>query len=231
MKNRSYNILLLTILISLALSISPGCQTVQKDILTIDNEGNTSINTEALDNIINQEATSELSVAEKEGILYMRQEEKLARDVYSVLYEIWGIKNFNNIGSSEQTHMDAMKSLIDRYGLTDPVKGRANGEFQDNKLQKLYDDLIASGSKSEIDALKVGAAIEEIDIIDIEKYITKTDKQDIITVYENLLKGSRNHLRSFVSVMEKQGVVYKPQYLSDIQYNDIISAPIERGKE
>ena len=85
------------------------------------------------------------------------------------------------------------------------------------------------GSKSEIDALKVGAAVEEIDIIDIEEFVAQTSKQDIVTVYENLLKGSRNHLRSFVSVMEKRGVTYKAQYLTDEQFNDIIAASVERG--
>jgi len=89
--------------------------------------------------------------------------------------------------------------------------------------------LIEQGSKSELDALKVGAAIEEIDILDIEKYVQQTSKQDIEIVYENLLKGSRNHLRSFVSVMEKRGLKYEPQYISIEQYDEIITSDIERG--
>jgi hypothetical protein len=103
------------------------------------------------------------------------------------------------------------------------------GEFTDPHLQQLHDDLIEQGSKSQIDALKVGAAIEEIDILDLEKYLEQTSKQDIQTVYENLLKGSRNHLRSFVSVMGKRGLEYEPQYISTEQYNEIITSEIERG--
>ena len=121
--------------------------------------------------------------------------------------------------------------LLDRYNLEDPVEDSGSGEFTNKELQQLYNKLVAQGSKSEIDALKVGAAIEEIDIIDLEKYIAQTGKQDIITVYENLLKGSRNHLRAFVSVMDKRGISYKPQYLSEKQFNDIITASFERGKE
>ena len=172
----------------------------------------------------------DLDESETAGLLLMREEEKLARDVYSKLYEKWGTNVFNNIGASEQTHMDAMESLIERYSLKDPAQDSETGEFTDQKLQQLFDDLIAQGSKSEIDALRVGAAIEEIDILDIEEYVAQTSKSDIITVYENLLKGSRNHLRSFVSVMEKQGITYEAQYLTDKAYNEIISTAIESGK-
>ena len=125
--------------------------------------------------------------------------------------------------------MDAMKSLIDRYGLSDPAEGLGIGEFTNTILQQLHDDLIEQGSKSDIDALKVGAAIEEIDILDIEKYVQQTSKQDIEIVYENLLKGSRNHLRSFVSVMDKRGLTYEPQYISTEQYNEITTSDIEKG--
>lgn len=160
----------------------------------------------------------------------MREEEKLARDVYLRMYQIWETTVFNNIGKSEQTHMDAMESLITRYGLADLVDGMDIGEYTDQILQELHDELIEAGSKSEVDALKVGAAIEEIDIIDIERYKLQTNEQDIITVYDNLLRGSRNHLRSFVSVIEKRGISYEPQYSSKEVFDDIIVSPIERGR-
>jgi len=230
MRNRIFSFLLLNMLIAIILLITAGCSPDASHILTVDNEGNTSIDKSALEGTINQNPTQQLSEIEKEGILYMREEEKLARDVYSKLYEIWGINNFNNIGSSEQTHMDAMASLIEKYSLEDPAQDKDKGDFTNQKLQQLYKDLVAQGNMSEIDALKVGAAIEEIDIIDIEVYFNQTDKQDIKTVYENLLKGSRNHLRSFVSVMKKRGIIYEPQYLTEKQYNDIVSTSVEKGR-
>ncbi len=207
-----------------------GCSSNSADILNVDSEGNTSINSESLAEAINQNPLQQPEGAETAGILYMREEEKLARDVYMYLYDTWQTNTFNNIGASEQTHMDAMKVLVDRYSLTDPAQGKAAGVFSDDGLQQLYNGLIAQGSLSEIDALKVGAAIEEIDIIDIEKYIAQTDKQDIITVYENLLKGSRNHLRSFVSVMKNRGVDYEPQYLTEQQFEAIVAGSVEKGK-
>jgi len=217
------------ILIVLVL-ISTGCTSDTSNIIDVDNEGVTNIDKKALDETINESSPQNLNDSEEEGILFMREEEKLARDVYLQMYQIWETTVFNNIGKSEQTHMDAMESLITRYGLADPVEGMDIGEYTDQILQELHDELIEAGSNSEMDALKVGAAIEEIDIIDIERYKVQTNKQDIITVYDNLLKGSRNHLRSFVSVMEKRGISYEPQYLSKEVFNDIITSPIERGR-
>jgi len=172
----------------------------------------------------------ELSAEEIEGILYMREEEKLARDVYLTLYEQWGLPIFQNIANSEQTHMDAIGTLIDRYSLNDPVAGNDVGAFTDPVLQSLYDDLVAMGNQSLAEALRVGAAIEEIDILDLEKYVAQTDVKNIQRVYESLTRGSRNHLRSFVTALEQQaGETYEPQYLDQSAYDDIVSAPMESG--
>jgi len=173
----------------------------------------------------------ELSAAEIEGILYMREEEKLARDVYLALYEQWALPIFQNIANSEATHMQAVKTLIDRYDLEDPAAGQDVGVFTNPTLQGLYDQLVEEGRRSLTSALRVGAAIEEIDIIDLEERIAQTDRADIQTVYENLMKGSRNHLRSFVSTLERQsGETYQPQYLSPAAYDAIVAAPMERGR-
>jgi len=167
-------------------------------------------------------ASGELNNSEKEGLLYMIEEEKLARDVYVTLYQKWGLSNFNNISSSEQNHIDAIKSLISKYSLSNPTEGKAVGEFINQELQKLYNMLIEDGNKSVIDALKVGALIEEVDIVDLKKHINETDNEDIKLVYSNLMKGSKNHLRSFTSVLAKYGVIYAPQYLTEEEYNQSV---------
>ncbi len=61
-----------------------------------------------------------LNSSEVQGILYMREEEKLARDVYLKLYEMWKLPIFKNIAESEQIRMDLVKALIIKYNLTDP---------------------------------------------------------------------------------------------------------------
>jgi hypothetical protein len=202
-----------------------------EDVTNVDEGGYTSVDRSALSNVLDPIPAGELSAAEIEGILYMREEEKLARDVYLTLYERWGLPIFQNIANSEATHMQAVKTLIDRYNLEDPAAGQDVGVFTNPTLQGLYDQLVEEGSRSLSSALRVGAAIEEIDILDLEERIAQTDRADIQMVYENLTKGSRNHLRSFVSTLERQsGEIYQPQYLSQAAYDAIVAAPMERGR-
>ena len=138
-----------------------------------------------------------LSATEQEELLYMREEEKLARDVYLVLYEKWGVDEFSNIAASESRHMESVKKLLDRYGLTDPVGADTPGVFTDPDLQKLYDGLVAQGGLSVAEAYKVGVAIEEVDIVDLQELIAASTHRDITRVAQNLLRGSQRHLAAF----------------------------------
>lgn len=172
----------------------------------------------------------DLSAEEELGLTKMREEEKLARDVYLVLYEKWNHNVFSNIASSEQQHMDAVKVLLDKYDMPDPITNPARGEFTDTELQELYNSLIEQGNKSLVDALKVGATIEDLDIKDLYDFLEQTDNTDIKTVYQNLVKGSRNHMRAFVSQLSFNGVTYEAQFLTQAQVDDIITSPRERGR-
>ena len=153
---------------------------------------------------------ADLTDAEKSWLTYMREEEKLARDVYILMYDKWGSQIFNNVSGSEQTHMDAIKTLLDRYGIPDPAAGKGQGVFTNQDLQDLYNALIEDGSVSLVEALKVGVIIEETDIDDLNAGIASTKRKDIKTVYSNLLQGSLNHLKAFVSNLAIQGLVYEP---------------------
>lgn len=172
-----------------------------------------------------------LTEEEVAGLLFMREEEKLAHDVYMTLYELWGQPIFNNIAASEQIHTDTVKFLLDKYEIPDPAEVSPLGQFSDQDLQALYDQLVEMGSASLADALTVGTAVEEIDILDLEKYLAQTESVDLIQVYENLLAGSKNHLRSFVSSLERQtGEIFQPQYLSQDAYDEIMSGSFESGR-
>ncbi len=171
----------------------------------------------------------DLSAEEEMGLLKMREEEKLARDVYQVLYKKWNQPVFSNIAQSEQRHMDAVKVLLDKYNMVDPAANLPQGEFTDPELQKLYNSLTAQGQQSLQEALLVGATIEDLDIKDLYDFLEQTDNRDIQIVYQNLLKGSRNHMRAFHSQLLMEGVTYEAQFLTDAQIQDIVSSPRERG--
>ncbi|MCB1825509.1 MAG: DUF2202 domain-containing protein [Candidatus Competibacteraceae bacterium] len=168
-----------------------------------------------------------LSTEEIQTLSLMREEEKLARDVYLTLNEAWSQPVFANIAQSEQQHMDAILVLLERYQLTDPALP-TRGLFSDAELQALYDELVIRGQQSVTEALYVGAAIEEIDILDLEKAIAETDQADLRQTYENLLAASGNHLRAFVRNIEAQGLVYEPQYLDIEQLETILATPTQR---
>jgi rhodanese-related sulfurtransferase len=173
---------------------------------------------------------SVLNDKEIKGLLQMREEEKLARDVYTTLGAKWGIKIFSNIAGSEQTHTDAIKVLLDRYAIADPSSDSTVGVFHSSTMQKLYNDLTTKGAQSVVDALTVGATVEDLDIRDLDILMKETNKQDILITYSNLQKGSRNHMRAFVKNLTMSGGAYIPQYISQEEFTGIINAPQERGK-
>lgn len=167
---------------------------------------------------------AELTEAEIEGIRFMREEEKVARDVYIYLYEIYPLRPFLNISKSEQAHMDAIKYLIDIYDLEDPVGDNPEGVFQNEELQELYDALIEIGSTSREEALKVGALIEEVDIIDLQTELDSiAENEDVISVYTNLCRASEAHLRAFTGVLTLYGVEYVPVKLSQEEFDRIMA--------
>jgi hypothetical protein len=163
-----------------------------------------------------------------DGLLWMREEEKLARDVYRALSDLWDLPIFANIADSEQSHTDAVGDLLDRHDLPDPMTDDVPGVFVDPTIQVLYDDLVVQGSKSLVDALIVGATIEDMDIVDLQLRTSGVEEIDL--VYANLEKGSRNHLRAFIRTLERQGGEYVPAYLTLAEYEAIISSPTERGR-
>jgi hypothetical protein len=174
-------------------------------------------------------ASGDLSEAEASALVFMREEEKLAHDVYLTLYEKWGLPVFQNISQSELAHTEAVLTLIERYGLQDPAQAGI-GAFTNPDLQALYNELVARGSQSLSEALKVGAAIEEIDILDLQERLAATDQADIQQVFTNLLNGSTNHLRAFVSSLKTQtGETYLPQYLSEDAYQAILDSSAGAG--
>ena len=163
----------------------------------------------------------DLSEEEAAGLLFMREEEKLAHDVYVNLYELWGVKVFDHISKSEAMHMSKVLKLIQLYNLEDPALPGI-GEFSNEELQTLYNDLMEQGNDSLVAGLIVGATIEEVDIIDLWERMEQTDHWPIKKVYSHLEKGSEAHLRAFVFQLGLHNYDYQPQFLTQEQFNEII---------
>jgi len=163
------------------------------------------------------------------GILFMREEEKLARDVYWTLGQMWGVNVFANITLSEQSHMDAMAGMIDRYGLVDPVVDDTVGEFVTQDFADLYTLFVIMGSESLMDAYKVGAKIEELDIVDLRVALIGVTDPVLVDVYENLMRGSRNHLRSFARQIYNNGGTYIAEHLTQEEFDAIANSDYEPG--
>ncbi len=196
--------------------------------LVVDADGNSTFNSSNLGTTLAALPTETLSAAEQNSLIYMREEEKLAGDVYAKLGTTWGLKVFTNISASESTHAEAVRQLLVRYNLADPAANLGAGVYANAILQGLYTQLVAAGSVSLIEGLKVGAAIEELDMLDINTHLKTVDNQDIKVVYDNLLKGSRNHLRSFYKTLLQQGGTYTAQYLTQAEFDAIVNSAMEK---
>ena len=167
-----------------------------------------------------------LTADEISNLEFMREEEKLARDVYLHFNDIYDLKIFKNISNSEQTHMDKVLELLEKYDIADPASTEM-GVFNNANIQTLYNTLSEQGEQSLIDALTVGATIEDVDIRDLNLSIDATDKTDLIGVYEMLKCGSSNHMRGFTSQLTANGGDYTPQYISQELYDEILAGEHE----
>ncbi len=172
--------------------------------------------------------SNDLSEAEKEGIQLMREEEKLAQDVYLFLYDQWGISIFSNISNSETKHFNAVGYLLENFKISDPSLPEM-GKFQNKEIAFLYDSLTQKGSESLVEALKVGAFIEEFDIADLQKLLASNTDTIIEGVYQNLLRGSNNHLRAFVGQLEGSGETYNPVILTETVFLVVLQGSHQMG--
>jgi hypothetical protein len=145
---------------------------------------------------VNSLPIADLTQEQKDDLVFIYQEEKVARDIYITLYNLYGSKIFDNISQAEQKHMDSVKSLLEKYEIEVPVLSDTIGEFELPQLQSLYDELLAQGQISQTEAFKVGEAVEVTDIADLEERIVDAPV-DITAVYQSLLDGSYKHLDAF----------------------------------
>jgi hypothetical protein len=163
---------------------------------------------------------------------FMREEEKVARDLYLAFAELWDWPQFTNIAASEQQHMDSVKFLLEKYAIADPIEEDVRGSFTNPDLQALYDRLLTEGEVSATEAFRVAALVEEVDIADLDSALAQTDNQDLTWLFDNLQRGSRNHLRAFAGTLETlTGTAYSAQWLAQEQVDEILAEKMEGGNQ
>lgn len=166
-------------------------------------------------------ASTALTSSERDGILLIWEEEMMAKDIYLKFYNMSKLSLFLNVAGTKQIHMNSVQILMEKYGMEKPVQ-EGDGVYTNETLQKIYDDLLASGGKSPEDALKAAALLEETSVRDLEKEISDTDKPDIKSVFGGLLVSSKKQLRTLERALEDWGVEYSPQILGQEEFDGIV---------
>lgn len=169
----------------------------------------------------------QIDAAELADLNHMRQEEKLARDTYLMLYGSSGLNVFNNIAQAEQSHMDLTLAIYNRYGLIDPLLSDDIGVFPDPAFTTLFRRMVTFGRQSNLHALWIGAIIEDLDIYDLDGALARTNNRDIAVVWQNLARGSRNHMRAFYGQLQNLGATYMGIWLPNWRILDIVNTPVE----
>ncbi len=168
-----------------------------------------------------------LTNQEKSDLQFLREEEKLARDVYLHSHTTYNQQIFSNISSSEQRHMDEVLTLLNTYGIADPISNNEPGIFENQELQNLYNELTKISDSSVVHAYTIGATIEDLDIHDISKFESNTDNPTILSVYQKLACGSRNHMRAFHKSLTTEGASYTAQYITPSDLEEILNGEHE----
>ncbi|MGB5111654.1 MAG: DUF2202 domain-containing protein [Mycobacterium sp.] len=150
-----------------------------------------------VDDSLKPAAGGPLSDGERADLVLMREEERLARDLYQRFHQAWGVPIFDNIAASEQRHYDAIGRLLKYYSIPDPSVGRPPGVYAETELQDAYDVWLARGLSSVEGAYAVGVELETGDIADLSAAVEGSDEAAIHQVYANLRAASENHLRAF----------------------------------
>ena len=234
MKTLNYRTLLISGFVATALAFTTSCEKGSMDpesekyvnIIEVAEDGTTTVIDNNLKSTLVE--TPALSETELNALIKMKEEEKLARDVYTFLYQKWESPVFFHISKAEDRHMNAVILLLKYYDSPDTLVADT-GVFADPEVQTLYDELTAKGSISAEEAYMTGALIEEMDIKDLQECLDAVTNENIIRVFENLLKGSRNHLRAFNRKIVNLGLVYTTVYISQEVYDEIVNTPMEYG--
>ncbi|MDY7528241.1 MULTISPECIES: DUF2202 domain-containing protein [unclassified Cryobacterium] len=142
-------------------------------------------------------ASGTMNDEQKASLTALAAEEKVAHDLYVAFAEKYDVAVFSRIARSETMHLDAVRTLLERYSITDPTIGLEVGRFPTDASQKLYDTLLSQGSASVDAARETARTVETTDIADLTAASAGVTAPDVLAVYEHLLTASQHHLSAF----------------------------------
>lgn len=195
-------------------------------VLTVNSDGVTSFNTPVLTPTF--ENTAELTAEEIEFLFAVREDEKVARDLYAHFYSKYQLKPFEMIGKAESNHISAVEKLLTFYSISFPALSEA-GIFANAERQLNYTTLAASGNTS-LEAFTTAAKLEETGIYDYMTVLQDITNPNIKLVIEHLMKASSNHLKAFLRNIDALGGSYTPSILSQEQFDNIIKSNFDNGR-
>lgn len=136
----------------------------------------------------NSKTTEELSekineYTLKEMLVYAIEDEYRAYAEYEKIIDIYGdTRPFINIITAEQTHIEALKPLFEKY----------NVDLPENNMQK---EVIIPNDLQE--AMDIGVQAEIDNIAMYEKFLKHELPEDVEEVFVYLKNASQNHLKAF----------------------------------
>ncbi|MDZ4059371.1 MAG: DUF2202 domain-containing protein, partial [Bacteroidales bacterium] len=175
------------------------------------------------------DTTAELTANEIEFLYAVREDEKLARDVYTYFFDKFELAPFSRIAKAEANHIAAVERLLYFYSITYPAVGPV-GEFKDGDRKAYYESLINKGDTA-LEAYKATAYLEEKDVADYTLVLGSIQNPNIKMVIENLIKGSSNHLRASVRQVNALGGTYAPAFLTQEKFEEIVNSSFINGKQ
>ncbi|MFB6226179.1 MAG: DUF2202 domain-containing protein [Candidatus Paceibacteria bacterium] len=229
MNNKIFKVLLVfTLVVTLS-----GCslETEAEKVLSLTKNGATSFDQQKLEQVLERKKEMQKPLGEEVemDLIYLIEEEKVARDLSYKFSQKYDEKIFTEVYKAENTHLKAVQRFIRNYKLDDPTSKNGVGEFKNPQLQKIYDEKLSSGKENKNKAYQSLLWVLEKNINDININKDSTDKDDILFVYNNLIRSSKNHIRAIDSLLSKEGGSYSPEHLSKAKYESIISSDIDSG--
>ena len=195
------------------------------------------------------DSASVLDFNEQTHLVFTCEEEKLARDVYQVLGRRFPeVGSFHAMAENKEDSNCAVKALMQKYQVSVPRVNHNVGVFSWGIYGRYFTEkylvLTDQGRSSLLNALYVGAFIEELNILDIEHCpkvlvdinngindasacgMQYTDNPDVLAIYADLLDESSEHLRLLVRDIEK--IIGTGKYQAQVLPQEEVDAILSR---